>query len=198
MELQIPEIRAFREDALFLVIKDSPSRDWVPIQLGTIQINRALELGTEEEINWLPLPWQRGYIGTILRSRAALTKMNPNGFSLSKVEGNVKIMRNVTLGPFETCHVHAITNVRGHGQRVNMAIDPPSDPYSWAVVTVPSYSHFKSGSSQTEVCLLSLSGKTVTLKVKSTIPQVTPANAVVTMLTQKGNPLLSHLRLYPN
>ena len=36
-------------------------------------------------------------------------------------------MRNVTLRPFETCHVHAITDVKGHEQRVNVAIDPPTN-----------------------------------------------------------------------
>ena len=167
LELQIPEIKAFREDALFLIIADSPYEDWVLIQLGTIQIDRALELVTEEEINHLPTPWQRGHMGTVLGSGAACTKMNPKGFSLNKVEGDVKIMRNVTLRPFETCHVHAITKAGGHEQRVHMAIDPPSEPYSEAVITIPSYTHLKPGSSQTEVCLHNFSGKTVTLKAKS-------------------------------
>ena len=95
-------------------------------------------------------------------------------------------MINVTLGPFETCHVHAITIVRGHEQRVNVAIDPPSHQYSGAGVTGPSYSHLKPGSSWTEVCLCSHSGRTVTLKVKSNIAQVTPAIAVPAMLMQQG------------
>ena len=95
--------------------------------------------------------------------------MNPKAFSLNKVEGDVKIMRNVTLGPFETCHVHTITKMGGHEQRVNMAIDPPSDPYSGTVITIPSYTHLKPGSSQTEVWLHNLSGKTVTQKAKSII-----------------------------
>ena len=62
---------------LFLVIEDSPSGDWVPIKLGTVQIDRALELATKEEMNHLSMHWQRGCMGTILRSKAACAEMNP-------------------------------------------------------------------------------------------------------------------------
>ena len=151
-----------------------------------IQIDRDLDLATEEEINQLSVPCQRVCIGTILRSGAAHTKMNPNEFRLSKVERDVKIMRNVTLGPFEICHVHTITNVRSHEQGINVVIDPPSHLYSGVVVTVLSYSPLKLGCSQTEVCLCSLSGMIVTLKARSNTAQVTPTNAVPTMLVQQG------------
>ena len=184
LELKISEIRAFKEDVLFLIIEDSPSGDWVLIQLGMIQIDRALELATEE-INQLSTSLQRGCIGTALRSGAAHTEMDLNKFRLIKVEGDVKIMRNVTLGPFETCHFHVITNVRCHDWRVNVAIDPPSHLYSGAVVTVHSYPNLKPGSSWTEVCLCNLTGRTVTLKVKLNIVQVTPMNAVPAMLVQQ-------------
>ena len=68
-----------------------------------------------------------------------------------------------------------------------MAIDPPNNQYSRAVVSVPSYSHLKTGSSQIEVCLLNLSQRTVILKAKSNSAQVTPANAVPTCWCKKGN-----------
>ena len=55
LELQIPEIKVFREGALFLIIEDNPSGDQVLIQLGTIQIDRALELVTEEEMSHLSM-----------------------------------------------------------------------------------------------------------------------------------------------
>ena len=81
-----------------------------------IQIDRTLKLATEEEINQLPTSWHRGHKGTILRSRAAHTEMNPKEFRLSKVEADVKTARNLTLRPFETCHVHTITNVMVMGR----------------------------------------------------------------------------------
>ena len=101
-------------------------------------------------------------------------------------------MRNVTLTPFETCYVHTIINVKGHEWRVNVAINPPTNSYSGAVVTVPSYSHLKPGSSQIEVCLHNLSGRTVTLKAKSAIAQVTPMNAVPTMVAQKEESVVNN------
>ena len=124
--------------------------------------------------------------GTILRSKAACAEINPKGLNLETGDLDVKIMRNVTLRPFETCHVHAITKVGGHDQRVNVAIEPPSNPYSGAVITVPSYTHLRPGFSQTEVCLCNLSRKTVILNAKSIIAQVAATKAVPAMLIQKG------------
>ena len=80
----------------------------------------------------------------------------------------------------------------GHGQRVNVVIDPPNNLYSGAVVTVTSYSHLKPGSSQIEVCLQNFSGRTMTLKAKSNIAQVTPDNAVPAMLGQKGESVVNN------
>ena len=101
-------------------------------------------------------------------------------------------MRNVTLRLFETCHIHGITNVKGHEQRVNVAIDPPTNPYSGDIVTVPSYSHLKPGSSQIKVWLDNLWGRTVIQKGKSNIAQVTPMNVVPIMLVHEAESIVNN------
>ena len=47
--LKIPQVKKFDLDVLMLVIDDSPYGMRVPIQIGTIHINMALDLATEEE-----------------------------------------------------------------------------------------------------------------------------------------------------
>ena len=49
VNLKIPEIEAFDEDVLMLVIKNSEYAQQFPIQLGTLHIDRALDLVNEKE-----------------------------------------------------------------------------------------------------------------------------------------------------
>ena len=49
-ELNLPCISRFHKDCLFLIILNSPYYERVPIQLGTLHIDQALELATEEEL----------------------------------------------------------------------------------------------------------------------------------------------------
>ena len=50
--LKIPAIKAFNKDVLMLVIEDSKYAQ-VPIQLGKLHIDRALDLISEKEITQL-------------------------------------------------------------------------------------------------------------------------------------------------
>ena len=42
--LKIPEVKAYDEDILMLVIENSKYAQWVPIQLRTLQIDKILDL----------------------------------------------------------------------------------------------------------------------------------------------------------
>ena len=53
VNLKIPEIKAFNEDVHMLVIDDSACNHPVPIQLGTLHIDRALDLISNTEITQL-------------------------------------------------------------------------------------------------------------------------------------------------
>ena len=50
VNLKIPEIKAFNQDVLMLVIEDSTYTQQVPIQQGTLHIVRVLDLITRKEI----------------------------------------------------------------------------------------------------------------------------------------------------
>ena len=47
--LKILEIKEFNKDVLMLVIEDSPYAQRIPIQLGTLHINKALDLASKTE-----------------------------------------------------------------------------------------------------------------------------------------------------
>ena len=47
--LSIPGIKAMNQNSLFMVIKYTNYTDRVPVQLGTLHINEALALVTQEE-----------------------------------------------------------------------------------------------------------------------------------------------------
>ena len=55
--LQLPQIKKFDVDVLMLVIDDSAYGMRVPIQIGTLHIDMALELATEAEMKKLSRKW---------------------------------------------------------------------------------------------------------------------------------------------
>ena len=57
--LQLPQIKKFDVDVLMLVIDNSAYRMRVPIQIGTLHIDMALELATEAEMKKLSCKWDR-------------------------------------------------------------------------------------------------------------------------------------------
>ena len=55
--LQLPQIKKFDVDVLMLVIDNSAYGMRVPIQIGTLHIDMALELVTEAEMKKLSRKW---------------------------------------------------------------------------------------------------------------------------------------------
>ena len=65
--LQLPQIKKFDVDVLMLVIDNSTYGMQVPIQIGTLHIDMALELATEAEMKKLSRKWDRAKMATALR-----------------------------------------------------------------------------------------------------------------------------------
>ena len=58
VNIKIPEIKAFNKDVLMLVIEDCACAQYIPIQLGTLHIDRDLNLISEKEITQLSTNWK--------------------------------------------------------------------------------------------------------------------------------------------
>ena len=50
VHLGIPEVKAFDQDVLLLIIPDSAHAQYTPITLGTLHIDMAIRLATEKEL----------------------------------------------------------------------------------------------------------------------------------------------------
>ena len=71
---KIPMIEKFDIDILMLVVDDSPYGMRVPIQIGTLHIDMALDLATEEEKRKLNHQWKRAELAASLCMKSANTK----------------------------------------------------------------------------------------------------------------------------
>ena len=118
--LQVKGISRMDEDSLFLVVPDSNYTKRVPISIGTVHIERCLQLLKEEEIPNLAHPWERPILPKHILKKEKIIEPD---FNLDLVEGKVKLSKSVVLKPFETVLVSGISGSRQHRKRVNVIID---------------------------------------------------------------------------
>ena len=57
--LRIPEIKAFDNDILFLIVPGRVSTQHTPITLGILYIDMAIKLATKKELGSLNKQWKR-------------------------------------------------------------------------------------------------------------------------------------------
>ena len=55
--LDIPEVKAFHEDCLFLVVNDHNYGKRVPITIGTLHIDMIIDQATKEELDKISIAW---------------------------------------------------------------------------------------------------------------------------------------------
>ena len=55
--LNIPEVKAFQEDCLFLVVNDHTYGKCVPIMIGTLHIDMIINRATKEELEQISIAW---------------------------------------------------------------------------------------------------------------------------------------------
>ena len=90
-----------------LVLEDSANGDRVPIQIGTLHIDRVIDLISQDEVDALPRKWKRGLISTLLANTATILKAghvttdSSTGFTLDKISSTVKTTRAVEISPFQ-------------------------------------------------------------------------------------------------
>ena len=69
--LKIPEMKAFDQDVLLLIIPNSAHTQCTPITLGTLHVDMAIRLATEKELKNLNKQWQRSLVATKLTMKEA-------------------------------------------------------------------------------------------------------------------------------
>ena len=80
-----------------LVIGDSTYAQHVPIQLGMLNIDRALDLISNKETTHLSTKWKQSKLAGKL---SWVWDISEKTFSLDKVGGTVKLTKTVEIPPF--------------------------------------------------------------------------------------------------
>ena len=153
-KLRIPQIKKFDLDVLMLVIDDSPYAMRVPIQIGTLHIDMAPDLVTEEERGKLNHQWKRAELASSLSMKSANANVedsaeSKNVFDLDNVSGSVCVTKDLALQPFESVTISGLlkgpVKRSAYFKRVNVALEPMEQhkegegPYC----AVPSYTFFE-------------------------------------------------------
>ena len=111
-KLAIPRIKKMNKDSLFMVSNNSPYTNRVPIQIGALHIQEALQSATKEKKEALSQAWETANFLPQILSKSGILK-EPE-FDLDKVKGHVKLTKAITIGPFQTVHVSGLTECNQH------------------------------------------------------------------------------------
>ena len=87
--LKIPEIKAFDQDVLLLIIPNSAHTQCTPITLGTLHVDMAIRLATEKELKNLNKQWQRSLVATTLTMKEAQIVNIEEAQIVSKLDSEV-------------------------------------------------------------------------------------------------------------
>ena len=101
VHLGIPEVKALEQDVLLLIVPDSTHTQSTPFTLGTLHIDMAIKLAPEEELRNLNKQWQRCLVATKLTMKEVQVLDIEEAQIVSRLDSNVKLVRDITLGPFE-------------------------------------------------------------------------------------------------
>ena len=141
--LDIPEVKAFHEDCLFLVVNDHNYGKRVPITIGTLHIDMIIDQPMKEELDKISIAWGRGQLFRQIQARQVQIE---NQDALQKVQGMVKLMRKVKLKPFQSLKLSCKGNNPLNSKRMNVVVEPPEDVGIEDNYAVPAYSFLKSNS----------------------------------------------------
>ena len=124
VQLKIPEVKAFDQDVLLLIVPDSAHTQYTPISLGTLHIDMAIKLATEKELETLNKQWQRSLVATKLTMKEAQVLDIEEAQIISRLNSNVKLIRDTVVGPFETVDTKGILRkTPNHYKRMNVVVD---------------------------------------------------------------------------
>ena len=109
---------------LLLIVPDSAQTHYTPITLRTLQIDMAIKLATEKELKALNNQWQRSLVATKLTIKEAQVLDVEEAQIISRLDSDVKLVRDTTLGPFETVETKGILRkAPSHYKRMNVVVD---------------------------------------------------------------------------
>ena len=158
--LNLPQIEKFDQDVLMLVIDDSPYGARVPIQIGTLHIDMAISLATEEERMKFKKKWEHAEMASYLRMAGMQTKEPV--INLEEINGTIHLTHNLSLGPFETATIPGLlkgpVKDSAYYKRINVSVEPMSNHLNddSKYCAVPGYTFLKPGSHRIHIMMKNL------------------------------------------
>ena len=164
--LKLPEIKAFDQDVLLLIIPDSAHTQYTPMTLGTLHIDMAIRLATEKEPKNLSKQWERSLIATKLTMKEAQIVNIEEVQIVFKLDSDIKLTKDITLSPFGTVEAKGVLKkTPNHYKRVNVVDDDLMEgQHCRDIAIVHQLQILKPGSDRIPVILWNLSGRTLKLK----------------------------------
>ena len=111
LRLDIPEIVKFDHDVLMMVYPDSKYSHRVPVIIGTLHIDEALDLATYDELASLSRGWKRGIVGCRIIAKQLSLKGRVSEPMIHKIGGNVKLMKVITMAPEQAIKTMGLTQI---------------------------------------------------------------------------------------
>ena len=186
--LNLPQVEKFDHDVLMLVIDDSQYGAKVPIQIGTLHIDMAIDLATDEEWMKFKRKWERAEMATHLRMASMQTDSSKPVIDLDENTGNVHLTHNLSLGPFETATISGLlkgpVKNSAYYKRVKVSVEPISSHLNddSKYCAVPGYTFLKPGSHRIHVMMKNLTARTVAIHQGVKVATMSAANIVPHML----------------
>ena len=179
VHLRIPEVKAFDQDVLLLIIPDSAHTQYTPISLGTLHIDMAIRLATKKELKNLK-QWQRSLVATKLTMKEVQILNIEEAQIVSKLDSDVKLVKDMTMGHFETVEAkEVLKQTPNHYKRINVVVDGfREDRPCGGIAVVHQLQILKPGSERIPVILQNLSGRTLKLKKGTNVAHVEASQVV--------------------
>ena len=186
--LNLPQVEKFDHDVLMLVIDNSQYGARVPIQIGTLHIDMAIDLATNEERMKFKKRWERAEMASYLRMAIMQTDGTKPVINLDEITGNIHLTHDLSLGPFETATVSGLlkgpVKNSAYYKRVNVSVEPMSSHLKddSKYCAVPGYTFLKPGSLRIHVMMKNMTARTVTIHQGVRVAAMSAANVVPHML----------------
>ena len=134
----------------------------------------AIKLATERELKNLNKQWQRSLVATKLIMKDAQILNIEEAQIVSKLDSDVKLVKDTTISPFETAEAKGILKKTPNPyKRINVVVnDLRGNRYCKDIAVVHQLQILKPGSDRILVVLQNLSGRTLKLKRGTSVAHV--------------------------
>ena len=184
--LGVPEIKAFNNDVLLLIVSDSVHTMHTPITLGTLHIDMAIKLPMKKELESLNKQWKRSLIATKLTTKEAQLVNQEDAQIVSKIDSIVKLARDTTITPFGTTEVKGVIRAPNHYKRIHVVIDDlPGNQHCKDVAVIQQIQILKPGFNKIPVVIRNLSCRVLKIRKGMKIAHVEASTVVLSLMTSQ-------------